>query len=209
MSRPRIILADDHRLFAEGLKSLLDAEFEVVAMVEEGQALLEAVEEHSPDLVVTDVSMPELNGIECVRKLRETSPELKVVVLTMHEDVGLATAANRAGAAGYVLKHGGMKDVLQAVEEALNGGIHVSSRIAKDVMQALATGRKAGPDLTPRQLEVLRLLVSGLSAKEIGTELHLSRRTVEFHKYQMMERIGVSTSAELIAFALKQGIGSV
>ncbi len=209
MSRPRIVLADDHRLFAEGLKSLLDAEFEIVAMVEDGQALLDAVEEHSPDLVVTDLSMPELNGIECVRKLHETSPELKVVLLTMHEDVGLATAAIRAGAAGYVLKHGGMKDVLQAVEEALNGGIHVSSRIAKDVMQALATGRKAGPDLTPRQLEVLRLLVSGLSAKEIGTELHLSRRTVEFHKYQMMERIGVSTSAELIAFALKQGIGSV
>ncbi len=209
MSRPRIILADDHRLFAEGLKSLLDAEFEVVAMVEEGQALLEAVEEHSPDLVVTDVSMPELNGIECVRKLRETSPELKVVVLTMHEDVGLATAANRAGAAGYVLKHGGMKDVLQAVEEALNGGILVSPRIAKEVMQALATGRKASPDLTPRQLEILRLLVSGLSAKEIGTELHLSPRTVEFHKYKMMERSGVGTSAELVAFALKQGIGSV
>jgi len=209
MSRPRIILAAAHRLFAEGLKSLLDAEFEVVAMVEEGQALLEAVEEHSPDLVVTDVSMPELNGIECVRKLRETSPELKVVVLTMHEDVGLATAANRAGAAGYVLKHGGMKDVLQAVEEALNGGILVSPRIAKEVMQALATGRKASPDLTPRQLEILRLLVSGLSAKEIGTELHLSPRTVEFHKYKMMERSGVGTSAELVAFALKQGIGSV
>ncbi len=209
MTRPRIVLADDHRLFAEGMKSLLDAEFEIVAMVENGQALLDAVEEHSPDLVVTDVSMPGLNGIECVRRLRETSPGLKVVVLTMHEDVGLATAAIRAGAAGYVLKHGGMKDVLRAAEEALGGGIHVSPRIAKEVMQALATGRKAGADLSPREVEILGLLVSGLSAKEIGTKVHLSPRTVEFHKYQMMERISVSTSAELIAFALKQGIGSV
>ena len=209
MSRPRIILADDHRLFAEGLKSLLDDRFDIVAIVEDGRALLDAVAEHTPDLVVADVSMPELNGIECARELHETNPQLKVVLLTMHEDVGLATAAIRAGASGYVLKHGGTKDVLQAVEEALHGGLHVSARISKKVMRALASGREVGPELTPRQLEILRLLVAGLSAKEIGNQLHLSPRTVEFHKYQMMARVNVSTSAELIAFALKQGIGSV
>jgi DNA-binding NarL/FixJ family response regulator len=209
MNRPRIILADDHRVFAEGLRSLLDAECDVVGIVEDGQALLDAVDDLTPDLVVSDVSMPKLNGIECVRRFRESHPTLKVILLTMHEDVDLATAAIRAGAAGYVLKHGGTQDVLRAVEEALQGGVHISSRIAREVMQALASGKNIKPELTPRQAEILRLLVDGLSAKEIAARLHLSPRTVEFHKYQTMERVGVSSSAELIAYALKKGIGSI
>lgn len=206
MSRPRIVLADDHRVFAEGLAALLGTEYEVAAIAEDGQALLDAVEEHAPAVAVTDLSMPKLNGIECVRKLQETSPALKVVLLTMHEDVGLATAAVRAGASGYVLKHGGAKEVLRAVEEALEGGVHISSRIAKEVMQALADPAKAGPDFTPRQGEIVKLLVDGLSAKEIAAKLHLSPRTIEFHKYQAMERVGVATTAELIALAVKQGL---
>lgn len=209
MSRPRIILADDHRVFAEGLKVLLDEDFDVVAIVEDGPTLLDAVERLAPELVVADVSMPEVNGIECVRRLQESTPELRIVLLTMHDDVALAVAAIRAGAAGYLLKHGGAKDVLRAVQEALDGGVHVSSKIAKEVMQALATGSEGGPNLTPRQLEIVTLLVQGLSAKEIAVQLHLSPRTVEFHKYQAMERLGLSTNAELIAYALKQGIGPV
>lgn len=209
MSRPTIVLADDHRMFAEGLKSLLDVEFDVVAIAEDGAALLKAVAAHDPDIVLTDVSMPELNGIECVRRLREANAELKVVLLTMHDDAGLATAAIRAGASGYVLKNGGAKEVLRALEEALSGGVHISPQIAKDVMQELATGKETGQHPTPRQLEILRLLVDGLSAKEIAARLHLSPRTVEFHKYRAMERIGVTTSAELIAYSLKQGIGPV
>jgi len=207
MSRPRIILADDHRVFAEGLAALLGATYEIAAIAEDGQALLDAVAEHAPDVVVTDISMPKLNGIECVRRLQETAPELKVVLLTMHEDVGLATAAIRAGASGYVLKHGGAKEVLRAVEEALEGGVHVSPRIAKGVLRALSDPAKSEPVFTPRQEEVVRLLVDGLSAKEIAAQLHLSPRTVEFHKYQAMERIGVNTAAELIAHAVKQGLG--
>ncbi len=209
MSRPRIVLADDHRVFAEGLKVLLDEEFDVVAIVEDGPALLDAAERLAPELVVADVSMPEMNGIECVRRLSESTPELRIVLLTMHDDVALAVAAIRAGAAGYVLKHGGTKDVLRAVREALDGGVHVSPKIAKEVMQALASGREGGPSLTPRQLEIVSLIVQGLSAKEIAAQLHLSPRTVEFHKYQAMERIGASTNAELIAYALKHGIGPV
>lgn len=209
MSRPRIVLADDHRVFAEGLRGLLEDHYDVVAIVEDGSAVLDAVAEHAPDLVVADISMPKLNGIECVRRLRESSPELRVVILTMHDDVSLAVAAIRAGAAGYVLKHGGTKEVLRAVEEALGGGVHVSPAIAKDVMRGLARGGDGPATFTPRQLEIVGLLVQGLSAKEVAAKLHLSPRTVEFHKYQAMERIGVTSNAELIAYALKHGVGPV
>ena len=209
MSRPRIILADDHRLFAEGLESLLSDQFDVVELVEDGAALLEAIERVEPDLVITDISMPNLNGIDCVRRLRETAPDLKVVMLTMHDEVGLATAALRAGASGYVLKNSGARSVLRAVEEALAGGVYVSEQIAADVTRALASGEGEDPQLTPRQVEIVRLLVDGLSAKEIAKRVNISSRTVEFHKYQAMERIGVSTNAELIAYGLKNGIGPV
>jgi DNA-binding NarL/FixJ family response regulator len=209
MSRPRIVLADDHRVFAEGLKSLLDAEFDVVGIAEDGQALLDIVDDLAPDLVVTDISMPKLNGIECVRRLRESNPEMKIVLLTMHEDVGLATTAIRAGASGYLLKHDRSEDVLRAIREALQGGVHVSPPMAEGVMRALASGKEDKPELTQRQTEILCLLVEGLSAKEIAARLHLSPRTVEFHKYQTMERVGVSTSAELIAYAVKRGIGPI
>lgn len=207
MSRPRIVLADDHRVFAEGLKSLLEDEYDVVGIVEDGQALLAAVDDLSPDLVVTDVSMPELNGIECVPRLRESNPDAKIILLTMHEDVGLAITAIRAGASGYILKHGRAEEVLRAIEEVLKGGVHVSPPMGEVVMRALASGKEDKPELTERQTEILELLVQGLSAKEIAYQLHLSPRTVEFHKYQAMERVGVTTSAELIAYAVMRGIG--
>lgn len=145
------MLADDHRIFAEGLRSLFEREFEVVAIAEDGLALLDAVHAHSPDLVVADVSMPGMNGIECVRRLRETVPEIHIVLLTMHDDAGLAATALRAGAAGYVLKHGGTRELMQAVEEALHGGVHVSSRIAEDVRCLLGTDPVAEEEaLAPR-----------------------------------------------------------
>jgi len=207
MDRPRIILADDHRVFAEGLQAMLDDEFHVVSIVESGRALLEAVAMFSPELVVMDISMPELNGIECVRRLRESTPELKIVLLTMHDDLGFAIAAIRAGASGYVLKNSGVKDLLFALREALDGGTHISPQIAKEVMLTLATGEETRPQLSQRQVEILRLLADGLSAKQIAARMHISPRTVEFHKYQAMERLGVSTSAELIAYTTKLGSG--
>lgn len=209
MRRPRIILADDHRVFADGLKSLLDDDFDVIRIVEDGPTLLQAVEELDPDLVITDISMPGLNGIECVRQLHDSAPEVRVVLLTMYDDLGFATSAIKAGASGYVLKNSGVKDLLLAVSEALRGGVHVSPLIASDVMRALASGDDTGSQLTPRQLEIMRHLVDGLSAKEIASLLHISPRTVEFHKYQAMARIGVDTSAELIAYTLKRVIGPV
>lgn len=209
MTRARVILADDHRLFAEGLKALLADEHEVVAIVGDGPSLLEAVRDLSPDVVVADVSMPELNGIECVRKLRESAPTVKVVLLTMHEEADLAAAAVRAGAAGYILKHGGATDVLAAVERALAGEVMVSPSLAQDVDALLAKRRLPTRELTPRQTEIVGLFAQGLLAKEVAGRLNLSRRTVEFHKYQAMERLGIESSAELIAYALKHGIGPV
>lgn len=209
MTRPRIILADDHRMFAEGLRALLTESYDIVRIVEDGEALLAAVEEEAPDLVITDLSMPKLNGIECVLKLRESTPDLKVILLTMHEEVSLATNAIRAGASGYLLKHGGAKDVLQAVELALQGGTFISPQIERDVKVAVSTGANTERALTPRQREIVTLFVEGLSAKQVAMRLSLSRRTVEFHKYQAMERVGVTTNAALISYALKHGIGPV
>ena len=209
MTRARVILADDHQLFAEGLKALLADEHEVVAIVGDGPSLLEAVRDLSPDVVVADVSMPELNGIECVRKLRDSAPDVKVVLLTMHEEADLAAAAVRAGAAGYLLKHGGATDVLDAVRRALEGEVMVSPSLAREVDALLAKRRLPTRELTPRQAEIVGLFAQGLLAKEVAGRLNLSRRTVEFHKYQAMERLGIESSAELIAYALKHGIGPV
>lgn len=153
-SRPRLIIADDHRVFAEGLQGLLSQHYEITEIVEDGMALVEAVAARAPDLVVADVSMPGLNGIECVRVLRASDPELKIVLLTMHEDAGLATAAIRAGAKGYVLKHSGIRDLLRALDEALRGGVYVTAGLAAEVERALDTDRDSRRELTPRPREI-------------------------------------------------------
>jgi DNA-binding NarL/FixJ family response regulator len=202
----RLILADDHRLFAEGISGLLGESYDVLRIVEDGRALLEAVEELRPDVVVADISMPELNGVECVRELSESSPDLRVVLLTMHRDVHLAVSAMRAGAAGYLLKNGGAAEVLRALEVVREGEKYIAAELREEVEAELANSQRTTLDLTPRQVEIVRLLVEGLSAKEIAARLSLSRRTVEYHKYQAMERLGVGTSAELISLALKRGI---
>lgn len=206
MKHVRLILADDHRLFAEGIRGLLGDSYDVLRIVEDGKALLDAVLELQPDIVVADISMPELNGVECVRQLSESSPELRVVLLTMHRDVHLAVSAMRAGAAGYLLKNGGAAEVLRALEVVREGGTYVAAELRDEVELALASAPQPASELTPRQVEIVRLLVEGLSAKEIAARLQLSRRTVEYHKYQAMERLGVATSAELISVALKRGI---
>lgn len=206
---PRVVLADDHQLFAEGLASLLADDYDVVAIVGDGLSLLEAVEAHAPDLVFADVSMPGLNGVECARKLTESAPRVGVLLLTMHEDAHLAAAALRAGAAGYVLKHGGAADVLDAAERALSGGVFVSAGLVDEVDSLLAAPRGADRELTPRQLEIVGMLAQGLLAKEIAERLGLSRRTVEFHKYEAMERLGIRSNAELFGYAMKHGIGPI
>lgn len=202
--RPRVLLADDHRIMLEGLRTLLQEEFEVVAAVGDGREMIEAAARLHPDVLVVDISMPHVNGIEAVQRIRESDPEAKVIFLTMHADPTYATRALEAGASGYVLKHEAASDLVAAIHGALAGDVHVSSSVA--------TARREGArivGLTPRQRDVLRLLADGSSAKEIASTLGISARTVEFHKYRMMESLGVRTTAELIQYAIRHGIVSV
>lgn len=207
MTRPRIILADDHKIFAAGLKRLLETEFEVVAVLEDGESLVSAARELRPDVVVADISMPRLNGIEAARQIMADDPSTKVVLLTMHEEVSYATTALADGVHGYVLKHSDPAELLLAIREALAGRVFVAPALAKDVFRASRskTATKESK-LTPRQRDILRLLTEGLAAKEIAARLHLSRKTVEYHKYRMMQNLGLETSAELIRYAIKAGI---
>ena len=204
--KPRVLVADDHRIVAEGLRGLLEPEYELVGIVPDGRALLEAHDRLHPDVVVADVTMPLLNGIQAVRRLRAAGSRARFIMLTMHPDAGYATEALAAGAAGYVLKHSAPEELVTAIREALAGRVYVTPRIAGDVLEALRRGDEAQPRLTARQAEVLQLIAEGRSAKEIAALLDLSPRTVESHKYAIMKRVGVKTTAELVRFAVRQGL---
>ncbi len=210
MRRVRVLLADDHRIVAEGLKKLLEPEFELIGIVEDGFALLEVAAEKKPDVIVTDISMPGLNGIEALEELKKKNPDVRVVCLTMHRELAYARRALDAGVLGYVLKHSAPEELVIAVRAAAAGHTFVTSAIAGEVLESIQRGDDAAADpvrkLTLRQREILRLLADGDSAKEIAKRLKISPRTVEFHKYSMMDSLGVSTSAELIRFALKYNI---
>jgi DNA-binding NarL/FixJ family response regulator len=214
MKRPRVLLADDHRLFLEGLRSLLEKNFEIVGMAENGRDLVEAAQELNPDVIVADVSMPSLNGIEATRQIIKDNPGMKVILLTMHPDSRYAARGFDAGAKGYVLKHAAYSELVNAIRETLKGNVYVSPVVAGELVGSHRSDRPGGPEdlskkLTPRQLEVLQLHAEGRSAKEIAAALGISTRTVEFHKYRMMEILGIKTSAELVRFAIKQGIISL
>ena len=213
LKRPRILLADDHRLVAEGLKSLLNAEFELVGVVEDGRAMLEAARKLRPDVIVADITMPHLNGIDALVQLKRDDPRVRVVLLTMHPEVAYARRALEAGAAGYVLKHSAPAELIAAIRAALEGKTYVTPALAGKVFQAMKREPAESADpvasLTPRQREILQLLAEGRSAKEIGATLSVSARTVEFHKYQMMEKLDLHTNAELVHFAIKHGIVSI
>lgn len=210
MKRVKVLLADDHRIVAEGLKRLLETEFELVGIAEDGRALLAAARELKPDVIVTDITMPKLNGIEAYEELRKEDPNIKVVFLTMHHSVAYARRALDAGAYGYVLKHSASEELILAVRAAAAGKTFVTPTIAGEVFQAIREGGDADDDpvskLTLRQREILRLLVDGHSAKVIAAHLEISPRTVEFHKYAMIETLGLSTSADLIRFALQNQV---
>jgi len=213
MKRPRVLLADDHRMVAEGLKSLLRDEFELAGVVEDGRALVESARKLRPDVIVADISMPHLNGIDALARLRRDDIQAPVVFLTMHAEVAYARRALEGGAAGYVLKHSAPAELITAVRAALDGKTYVSPAVAGDVLRAINQPlEKAGDpvaSLTPRQREILQLLAEGRSAKEIGDTLAISARTVEFHKYQVMEKLNLHTNAELVHFALKHGIAEI
>ena len=208
--RPRVLLADDHLMVAEALKSLLAPEYDLVGVVEDGRALVEAAGTLRPDVIVADITMPQLNGIDALVQLRQRGNRVPVVFLTMHRDASFARRALDAGASGYVLKHSAPAELVMAIRTALEGKTYLTPQLAGEVLEAM----KQGPQpvggtlgaLTPRQREVLQLVAEGQSAKQIAAVLEISPRTVEFHKYQMMETLGIHTNAELIHFALKHGI---
>jgi DNA-binding NarL/FixJ family response regulator len=210
VTRPRVLIADDHRVVAQGLKSMLSADFELVGVVADGRAMIEAAKTLGPDVIVADVSMPLLNGIDALEMLRQQGLDVPVVFLTMHNQAAYARRALKAGAAGYVLKLAAPEELVQAIRAALDGGTFVSPALARTVFEAsekesVDAGERIAA-LTPHQRQILRLLADGLSAKEIARKLDLSSRTVESHKYQLMESLGAQSSAELIRLAVRHGI---
>jgi DNA-binding NarL/FixJ family response regulator len=208
--RPRVLLADDHRLVAEGLKSLLSAEFELVGVVGDGRALIEAARKLRPDVIVADITMPHLNGIDALAQLKQDDEGVRVVFLTMHPEVAYARRALEAGALGYVLKHSAPSELIAAIRAAMDRKTWLTPALAGEVLQSMKREPEKAADpaasFTPRQREILQLLAEGRSAKEIGAALGISARTVEFHKYQMMDRLDLHTTAELVHFATKHGI---
>ncbi len=210
MKRTRVLLADDHAVVIEGLRRILNRrKFEIVGVVADGRALVQSAAELKPDIVITDVAMPLLNGIEAARQIHEQNPDTRIIFLTMHPEVIYARQAIRAGACAYVLKSSAGNELLTAINEALGGRGYVTKSIARAVNDSLE-GRHNDTSpvdgLTRRQREVLRLLAEGKQAKEIAATLKLSPKTVEFHKYRLMEALGVGTMAELVRYAVKIGI---
>jgi len=206
MRRPTVLIADDHPIVMEGLASLLK-DFDVVDAVGDGQMLLDAARRLRPDVIVTDISMPSLSGLDVLSQLQAARIASKVVVLTMHSDPELATRAIRAGASAFLLKHSAGEELLTAIHEALQGHVYITPSVTRDVMTRLAAAAASpGPQLTPRQRDVLRLIVKGHRMKEIAAALQLSTRTVETHKYEMMQVLGVHSTAELVRYALQHRI---
>ncbi len=213
MKKTRVLLADDHTIVAEGLVSLLETDFDLVGRVDNGRDLLKKAEELSPDVIVTDISMPLLNGIEALRQLKKTKPDVRVVFLTVHADVSYITEAFRAGAAGYVLKQSAAEELRSAIKAAHEGRTYLTPLITKDFLDNILHTEEGADSvnvtLTPREREVLQLLAEGHAVKEIAAVLDISPRTVEFHKYNVMEKLGLRTTAELTQYAIKHGVVSV
>lgn len=212
MSRPRVLLADDHRIVSEGLKGLLADDFELVGMVEDGRALVATARTLKPDVVVADITMPHMNGIDAVAQLKKENPNIKVVFLTMHQDSAYARRALDAGANGFVVKHSATAELVMAIHAALKGQTFVTPALTGEMLRQAGKSSDSGSSasvLTARQREILRLLAEGRSAKEIAASLAISPRTVEFHKYQLMEAHGLHSNAELIHFAIKHGVVTI
>jgi DNA-binding NarL/FixJ family response regulator len=208
MGRPRVLLADDHALLLGAFEKLLGGDYDVVGQVSDGRAVVAAAETLKPDLIVLDISMPLLNGLEAGRQIKQRFRHIKLVFLTMNEDPDLAAEAFRSGASAYVLKRSATSELLTALREVLQGRSYITPLVTEGVMGSLmnADENKPGHDLTPRQREVLQLIAEGHSMKEVATVLNLTPRTVAFHKYRMMEQLNVKSTAELIQYAVKHHI---
>jgi DNA-binding NarL/FixJ family response regulator len=204
MNRIRILMADDHKMFAEGLRSLLCDEFELLGTAGNGRDLVEFALGLKPDVILADISMPVLNGFDAVRELRKRGSESKVIFLTMHNDATFLAEALRCGASGYILKQAAGEELVNAIREVAQGRNYISPLITN--LPSESQTKHAQKTLTPRQREVLELISQGLTMKEIAAELKISTRTAESHKYETMQTLGVETTAELIRYCLRLGL---
>ena len=208
MGRPRVLLADDHSLVLGAFENLLSGECDIVGQVADGRALIDAAEKLKPDVIVLDIGMPLLNGLEAGRQIKRQLREVKLVFLTMHEDADLAADAFRSGASAYLLKRSAASELTTAIREVMRGRSYVTPLITGGLVGSLLNvdEQKPAPELTPRQREVLQLLAEGRSMKEVGNLLNLTARTVAFHKYRIMDQLNVKSTAELIQYAVRHHI---
>jgi len=209
MKRPRVILADDHTLMLDALKTLLEPEFEVVGTFADGRDLVDSAAELNPNVIVLDVGMPVMNGLIAGQKLKQAMPLVKLVYLTMNHDPDIAGEAFRLGASGYLLKQSAGAELLRAIREVARGGYYVTPLMTKGMVGSFIQNfkqRKSNTSLTLRQKEVLQLLAEGRSMKEVAFVLNVSPRTVAFHKYTMMEHLHIKSSAELIEYAMRSAL---
>jgi two-component system, NarL family, response regulator NreC len=206
--RNTVLVADDHAIVKEGLVSLLkEHDFDVVGAVGDGQLLIDAARQLRPDVIVTDLTMPGLSGLDVLGLLKVERIDSKVVVLTMHNDAERATQALRAGASAFLLKESAGEELVNAIHQALQGRVYLTPAVTRAVMERMtASEGRAAPELTSRQLDVLRLIVKGQRMKEIAAALQLSTRTVETHKYEMMQVLGAHSTAELVRYAIERGL---
>ena len=209
MSRPRVLLADDHRLLREAFAKLLAPDCDVVGTVADGRAALAAAQELKPDIIVLDIAMPSLNGLDAARQIKAVLPDVKVIFLTMNEDPDVAAAAFRSGASGYLLKNSAASELLQAIREVFQGRSYVTPLATQGLVSTFLhepDPTRKDAELSPRQREVLQLLAEGRTMKEIGRILKITPRTVAFHKYSMMETLGIKSTAVLVQLAIKRHV---
>ena len=205
--RPRILLADDHAVVVEGIRGLIEKHYDVVGVVMDGRALITEASLLRPDVIVLDVAMPLLNGIDAGKKMQEILPKVKLVFLTMHADPNLAAAALRLGPVGFVLKHSAASELLTAIADVLRGKAYVTARLKPENRQVQESRAKQfSKELTQRQREVLQLLAEGRPMKEIADILSVSEKTVMFHKYEIMKSLNIKNNAELVLLALRNGL---
>ena len=208
--KPRLLLADDHTLLLEGIRLLLAPEFDLVGSVEDGQALLAAAKTLKPDVILLDISMPRLNGIDAARRLRKLLPSARLIFVTMHAGADYVAEAFRAGAMGYLLKRAAASELIIAIRAVLKGNHYVSPLVTRNAMEVLISSSKPGgrfsDRLTPRQREVLQLVAEGRSRKEISAILNISVKTVEFHKGKIMRELNLQTVADFTRYAIEHGI---
>ena len=215
MKRPRILMADDHAIVLAGLRKLVEAEGEVVGMVEDGRTLVDMAQQLRPDIVLLDISMPLLNGLDAARQLTKLVPESKLIFLTMHATPTYATEAFKAGAAGYLIKRSAAVELKQAIQAVMRGQHYMTPLITKDVLSATLQSPDGQPrkplvtSLTQRQREVLQLVAEGKGTKTIASILNISVKTVEFHKFRIMSELNLHSTAELIKYAIAEGLVSV